>query len=236
MEKETAQEKTEAILYLKAYAENVRQRLGRDRPVSLSTLLRMVARDGRALDSLLRHETADVRDILLLAALREIQQNQGKSNGLTLLAHVLKRGIEHGYWKRKELPSNGTEPTTEDVLPIQIGDFFFDPLKRLVQRADMPAVHLQPRLASLFNLFAHQPNQIITPGMIGRAWDLQTYQDTESFRALCWTQIGCLKKVVGDQEIEKHYRRFRYINNIAKRGYIFDPSGEGKIDVVHPHQ
>lgn len=58
---------------------------------------------------------------------------------------------------------------------------------------------------------------MITPKMIGRAWDLQTYQDTESFRALCWTQIGCLRKVVGDQEIEKY-----------PPGYIFDPSGEGK--------
>lgn len=233
-------EKTEDGLHLEAYAKNIRQRL-KNKPVTLITLLRIVAREGRDLDCLSQPKTDDIREILLLATFREIQAyqekdpNQNGNNG-SPMDYVLKKGIEHGYGKRKALSSNGTEPIAEDLLPFQIGGFTFEPLPRLLRRPDGADVRLSPRLASLFSVCANNPHRLVTLRMISRVWGLENnpYTDSESFHELCREYTSSLRRAIGDEVIQQNTlpRHFRYINTILLRGIIFDPEGKGKTESV----
>lgn len=132
---------------LRAYALELKEHLGKT--PTLPTLLRFAVREAQDLDVLVSPNTPDPAANLLKAALLEMRaknkQNGNGSNGSELLNQIVEFGLREHFWAVQKPLVDGTKPQDQDLLPLEVGHFSFDPLKRKLSKIDGSTDLLSPR-------------------------------------------------------------------------------------------
>lgn len=100
-------------------------------------------------------------------------------------------------------------PVDAENAPLQVGDIFIDPARRIVEVRGQP-VSLRPREFSLLLYFMHNQNIVLTPEQIcEHAWGMDYTQSV-------FQSVHDLRK-----QIEPNMRQSRYIQTVHRVGYRF---------------